>query len=182
MIRHEYVEYVTLTSTAGALASYQFSCNGMFDPNITGTGHQPMYFDNMAAMYDHYTVFRSHLTLEVLPTSADMKVALYIDDDTSTTATVEAAGEMPTGTSTILSHLTVRPRVFRLTWDGKKTFGGDLYDNDNLQGNSGANPSEQSYFTLKSRPLDQVTDTSILFKAQIIYEAVWDELVTQALN
>lgn len=48
---------VTLTpATAGTAAVYVFSLNGLFDPNVTGVGHQPEGFDQIMAMYELYTV------------------------------------------------------------------------------------------------------------------------------
>src|SRR5215216_1143376 len=49
-----YVESVVLTSTTGSVAFNAFRMNALFDPNATGAGHQPMYFDNYAALYDRY--------------------------------------------------------------------------------------------------------------------------------
>lgn len=60
-IAHKYVDLVSVSSTAGVVGSYFFKCNGMFDPNTTGTGHQPMYFDNCGAIYNHYTVVKLSL-------------------------------------------------------------------------------------------------------------------------
>ncbi len=41
---------------SSALGEHFFSCVGLFDPDITGTGHQPMGFDQYMALYDHYQV------------------------------------------------------------------------------------------------------------------------------
>ena len=38
--------------------------NSLFDPDQTGTGHQPYYFDQFAALYNRYTVLGSKLTAE----------------------------------------------------------------------------------------------------------------------
>lgn len=51
-----YHDSVTLTSTAGAVNNYVFRANDLFDPNFTGTGHQPMGFDQMMVFYNHFAV------------------------------------------------------------------------------------------------------------------------------
>ena len=38
-----YSDQFQLTCTAGALQQYTFAMNGLYDPNLTGTGSQPRY-------------------------------------------------------------------------------------------------------------------------------------------
>jgi len=57
-----YVQNQTsITSGAGVAGAYVFSANGCFDPDVTGTGGQPMGFDQMMIFYNHYTVVRSSI-------------------------------------------------------------------------------------------------------------------------
>jgi hypothetical protein len=56
-----YSEKVTFTMTSGALASYVFSGNGLYDPNITGTGHQPYGYDLYNVLYRRYVVHSSNI-------------------------------------------------------------------------------------------------------------------------
>ena len=57
-----YSDQFQLTCTAGALQQYTFAMNGLYDPNLTGTGSQPRYFDTLcganttAAPYRAYVV------------------------------------------------------------------------------------------------------------------------------
>lgn len=53
-----YNDDVPISSTGGVMTSYVFSANGMYDPNITSTGHQPMGYDQIMLYYEHYHVFR----------------------------------------------------------------------------------------------------------------------------
>lgn len=55
-----YVESVVLQSnviSGLSNSAYVFSLNGLFDPNITGTGHQPRGYDQITPFYKAYTVF-----------------------------------------------------------------------------------------------------------------------------
>ncbi len=176
---HAYSE--TFTNASTTLQAYQFSCNGLYDPNITGTGHQPMYFDNMIAIYNHYTVLRSRIVLDII-TGIDGVVALAIEDDTTGVSNINAAIELPTGRSVLIPAATFKATRLTLNWDARKYFGGNTFDNDNLQGNSASNPTEQSYYTFYYYPADGVSSLSVTVKAYIVYEAMWDELKTQSIN
>jgi len=72
VMTHKYCDKVQLTSTLGVITNYLFSTNGLYDPNITGTGHQPAYFDQMTPIYNNYTVIMSRI-----------KVTFWADDTNS---------------------------------------------------------------------------------------------------
>jgi hypothetical protein len=53
-----YAETYTLTTgTAGVIGSIQtMALNSVYDPNVTGTGHQPYGFDQLSTFYNNYIV------------------------------------------------------------------------------------------------------------------------------
>jgi len=59
-----YVENIAFSSTAGAVQRNAFSPQNCFDPNVSGTGHQPMYFDQFAAIYSRYKVHGSTIRVK----------------------------------------------------------------------------------------------------------------------
>jgi len=52
-------------SNAAAYAQYTFRGNSLFDPDYTGTGHQPRYYDQFSAFYSRYKVTHCSLKLSV---------------------------------------------------------------------------------------------------------------------
>ncbi len=178
-MQHKYVSNLRVNAATGVMGRQVYVCNGMFDPDYTNTGHQPMFFDNMSAIYDHYTVFRSRIELS-FSTDTDSFVSLYVDDDTTHTATVEASAEQPTGSETLCLSLNNKPMRLTSTWDGKAYFGGDLFDNDQLQGTAAANPAEASFYVISWQSANQTNSSALTWTATIYYDAVWDELKTQA--
>lgn len=44
------------STTITPLARHLFRCNSCFDPDFTGVGHQPLYYDSYTAIYDQYVV------------------------------------------------------------------------------------------------------------------------------
>jgi hypothetical protein len=56
----------TPNTTLGGQFAYQFRGNSVFDPDYTGAGAQPSYFDNWANMYNSYVVLSSRIRIEVM--------------------------------------------------------------------------------------------------------------------
>jgi len=57
-----YRAMVNIDPGAGALSYYVFRANGLYDPDYTGVGHQPLGYDQLGALYSHYVVLRSRIT------------------------------------------------------------------------------------------------------------------------
>lgn len=69
LARHRYVAEIQLDATAGGIVTYIFRANDMYDPDYSGTGHQPMGFDELSARYDHFQVLGSRITVKHTPVS-----------------------------------------------------------------------------------------------------------------
>jgi len=180
VMTHKYVEQVALTSTLGVIGKYQFSCNGLYDPNITGTGHQPYYFDEVTNLYNHYTVIGARAKFTVTPsvTNEDgFYFGCYIDDDNTTTniGDITAVAEQTIGKIHQFSPNANETKTFYINWSAKKTFGGSVLGNDALQGSISGNPSEQSFFTLANQGFGANT-TFCTVLVEITYTAVWEEI------
>lgn len=178
MMTHTYADvFNTNTGAAGVLAVRQFRANGMFDPDITGTGHQPYYFDQMSAVYNHFTVIGSRITARIVKadnTQYPLTVGIYINDD-STNASLSTCLEHPSSVHTTIG-LSNQTALLVKNWSAKKTFGSAVLANDNLQGSSSADPTEQSVFTIFLDSTASAQQTSITLDVTIEYIAVWDEL------
>nr|QTE03495.1 MAG: putative capsid protein [Grus japonensis CRESS-DNA-virus sp.] len=62
-----YVNAHALISTSGGISTNVYRMNGPFDPDLSGIGHQPMYWDRYAAVYQSYRVLGSRLTAILSP-------------------------------------------------------------------------------------------------------------------
>jgi hypothetical protein len=63
-VRMRYADLIFLDASAlgsGVPTIHHFRANSVYDPDLTGTGHQPRGFDEHAALYDHYTVIGSKI-------------------------------------------------------------------------------------------------------------------------
>lgn len=61
-----YVDTVALNPGAGGTAVQVFRANSIYDPDYTGAGHQPMFYDNYANIYGRYKVNYATITMIAL--------------------------------------------------------------------------------------------------------------------
>lgn len=177
-----YTEQRVVSAVSG-FAAYQYTANGMYDPNITGVGHQPLYYDQLTLIYNHYTVLRSRFKITPgVPTDrpSSCSAVIYIDDDTTVHSNIDTAAEMPSATKIVTWNPPASniPTLYK-AWSAVDTFGPNPMANDNLQGSTSANPTEQSYFTFVF--FQSGTETfGFTAVVEIEYDVVWDELKTIA--
>lgn len=180
IVTHRYFEPVSINCSSGVLNKYLFSCNGMYDPNFSGGGHQPMYFDQFAALYDQYVVIGSKINVKVTfhgNTQYAANVGIYINDDTTQTPTdLNSLVEHSSASYKMLAPQNTKVTTLSKTWSAKKIFGKGVMSNNSLQGNATSNPSEQSFYNIFVQPLDQISTQSYYVEASIEYTAIWNEL------
>jgi len=159
---------------------WTFTANGLYDPDITGTGHQPLYFDQLMELYNHYTVTSSRIEIRPFGLgSTGLLGALYIDDDTTQTTPAETAAERPGAVSQLWTTNATGSMILAKNWSAFQIFGPNVENNALFRGNSSANPTEQSYFALSF--LDPALGTfTQSFHVQITYTAVFSEQKTIA--
>lgn len=181
-----YYDSQTLTSTAGALSQYQFCCNGIYDPNITGAGHQPMYRDQLAAIYNHYTVIGSKITVQAMcaaTTNLPGALCCYINDDTvQLNGSPFLSAELPGAKLILLGPAQDKPSVVTLRWSAKKAFGKGALANSDLNTPVGQNPNEMEYFSFQYRTTDFSTTSAIHLIVKIQYIVMFNELTDVAAS
>lgn len=179
VMRHKYLDSITLTSTGGSLGTASYRCNGMYDPDASAGGHQPFYFDQLTAIYNHFTVTKSKLKVTFCPnstTSAACVVGIFINDDNVLTPTsLVTIGEQSSASVACFNSPNGPNAVLRSYWDAVKTFGPNPQANDNLQGTASADPTEQSTWTIAMQQ-PQGGTVSVQALVEIEYTAIWDEL------
>lgn len=179
-----YYEYsLSLSPAIGSVASYAFSANGLYDPNITGTGHQPLGFDQMELLYEHYNVLHSHCKVTFANSNANnaTRVAIFIAPDTTTQAPTSIMENGLCVTDVVIGGLdgANRMKTLEIECDIPKYFGrtreGVISDTD-LQGTAAANPTEQVYFIIAAwNPFDLSAATSIIMDVVLSYDAYYSE-------
>jgi hypothetical protein len=179
-----YHETGTLSSTAGSLGSNLFRWNSTFDPNFTFVGHQPLYRDVYAGIYDHYAVIRATALIKIMNTDdSPVIVGVVTEDDSTITSQVDVLCEQNYGQHIILPPISgsLSSHTFSVAWDCKKVLGIDPYGSEAYKTPVGSNPSEESYLVLWGASTD-TSNATVTYDLEIIYEVLWSELSTPTLN
>lgn len=172
-----YADVYTLTSTAQAVAKQVFRMNSCFDPDFTGTGHQPYYFDQLAAVYGGYCVIGSKLTATFSPItdaiataqpSGPMVIGIVGEPNGTTSSTAYTLLETSGAVSTLLGGPNGGNNVKTLftTYSPNKNLAlGD--EDDTIQATVGANPSQVWYATVFMAETGLGTPTSCNVKVEL---------------
>jgi len=176
-----YHEFRTLTSTTGAVTNVGFNWNSVYDPDATYAGHQPLYRDTLAAVYDQYAVIRAKAKVKFINTSttAPFIVGCVTDDDVSLSNTVDTLCEQTHGVHTILPPLSgsLSSHTFNLNWDCMRILSIDPYASETYKTAVGSNPTEQSLLFVWTATAD-VSTATLYVDVEIEYEILWTELTT----
>lgn len=180
-----YVDYSTLDpGTAGLAAVQVITANGCYDPDISGSGHQPRGFDQLMAMYDHYTVVSSKITVDfVTPVSTtvySLCVGIALKDNSTPYGNYNDYAEGRNVISKILPSVTStdggRVRTLSKTFSCRKFLGiASPLSNAYVRGDIASNPTEEAYFHLFAAPLGLVDSAFIRIQYRIEYNVVFTE-------
>lgn len=174
LMKHKYCERLSINCVLGALGAYTLTGNDLYDPNYTGTGHQPYYRDQMAALYNNYIVYACKLILRPsADTGTDFALLVRPTLDATAVASMELEMERPGSVYKIVSDENPSRgtiKVFRKT----KSISGYPGSLDiSWHGLSGASPSDKWFFQIAAQPRDIATTTYVNLDVEIIYYARW---------
>lgn len=158
-----YTDSFTLSNTAGVLTEYQFRANSLYDPNFSGTGHQPFGFDQIAAFYNHYDVLSSTIKVSMIAPNAGYTTAVvtgvYLSDDSSAYADWHTYSEAKRGTNKIVAPFYAGATVTKSSFDKKKFFSKSA-DPGETTALVTASPAEEVLFHIWQQPVDQSSNSN----------------------
>lgn len=172
-----YYDFTQVTSGAGFAGAHVYSANGLYDPDITSTGHQPMPFDQLMLSFEHYCVTNARITVNFR--NQDTAYPLCVGISASATPTISTDY-----TALVENGLMVRSRILPVNngFEIQDTlrfnlniakFGSvdDLLDNSLYHGSVSSNPSEQSYFQVSVWNPEDSTTHSASIEVFVEYDA-----------
>lgn len=150
----KYVENVSMDCNSGATNTYLFRLNSLYDPNRSGTGHQPYMFDQLSALYDVYVVTGCKATV-TFTTEAPiyMNCAIHGNKDTLTPTNIQELIELKNTRYGAINDQTsplVLSKYFSMDelWGSSRS---EILSDDAFQGTASGNPTAQGTLHISSQ-------------------------------
>ena len=201
-----YVDNFTLDASGTGSAVHVFSVNSIFDPNVTGTGHQPMFHDNYQSIYGKYRV--NYATITVVPlathitntTTANQLAGTNIGDNQFFTANQrgcrlwilrdESQSDYPSNLDTLIEegsqnfvwrycpqNTSQKMPILRFSAWPHKVLNVDRKD-DTIQSVFGLDPIRPCYFIVGCSSIGASTNPDpLIFQTIITYNVTFSDLI-----
>lgn len=173
-----YEDTFRLYTGTTAYATHVFRGNSLYDPDFTGSGHQPRYFDNYSAIYGRYKVLASTMSAEVLNQSSTAGAVLSMIPLTESipATSLEDMAELPNAKTTrpipILSRISHRLSTSITTQKVCGLRPGQVNDED-WSAAYNANPTQIWYWTVGAFSMDKSTSVDCIVRVSVKYKAVF---------
>lgn len=157
----------------------QFAANGLFDPDITGVGHQPMGFDQLTAIYQDYRVHAVKMTVELTTQTAAVPglFAIGMHGNSGVPANMSEAMEDRSYKHRITepyrpARLTMFKKISTIFGKSKLMTNGEA----NFSAGSGANPTTLGYCNLMMASQDETATCLYKYRVTLTYFVEFNNL------
>lgn len=152
-------ERVALVGALGVIDTHYFRTNDVYDPDATGTGHQPIGFDQAMLFWEQFCVFSAKISVTFFSNTTEVvRAGIFLNPDT-TNPTIGQAMEsgyvktvMLTGSSIGGTPNFHQIKSINMVCDNVKFFQSKnkehYFDRDVFSGTVAASPAEMAYFGL----------------------------------
>ena len=149
-VRLRYSQFQEVTTGGGGQYIQQYKINSVFDPDLTSTGHQPMYRDQLYLIYKYAVVTECKWQADISTTSTsghliNVQATTFATTDSDTSANVERGQThqafLQLGAPARLTGTVAINQLFGLT--PPQLLVDDLYRHD-----SGTDPNQLAYLSL----------------------------------
>lgn len=175
MVKLKYMQRIVLSSSSGIQASQVFRGNSLFDPDFTGSGAQPVGFDQWATFYNNYRVRGAKINIQFATagtTAGSQTWDLCCYPSLSTTVTAQDSSHVQPLAKWKLGNLGSNTKFISSYVSTAKMFGTNkrsIAINDSYGAAIGSNPTNAWFFIICSQPADQSTSGSCFAYVTITY-------------
>lgn len=182
----KYSHLGTITTTSGT-APYLFNMGNLYDPDRTGTGHQPFGRDQFATLYNKYRVYGCKYVITFTNTSSayNADVAVVLKPVTTTSTDMQTVAEKPyvqfrsigmngsAAAKTVIKGYCHNAKILGVS---KLRYSLD----DEYTATAGVPPAEEPYLHIYARERAGTSGIVIGMAVQLTYYVVWYDRVALA--
>lgn len=159
--------------------TYQFRLNSLYDPNLTGSGHQCMYYDQLANIYNRYRVTGVKYRITFTNVNTPCRVGV-VPTNNDIPSDMDDLTVMPYNRHSIINAMTSGGKS-SATLSGyvslKKLLGESLAD-DRDQAITNASPVNVVPLNIMTEALDKSTTiTTLNYIVELTYYATFFDLI-----
>jgi len=173
-VQLNYVESLNLSNGSPRI-QYTFRGNSLFDPDYTGTGHQPMYFDQYAAIYQRYRVLGSSIRVDCI-NAQGLSACYFImfpNTEIATLTSIPLALEQSRARAANIMPIAgggpaARYQQYCSTRKACGLTKGEFYD-DTYSSTVGNNPNQIWYWNLFWETTDSSSDVTVNAIVKLVY-------------
>jgi hypothetical protein len=194
-----YTDFLTKSLVSVTGIDHVYSGNGLFDPDITGTGSQPANFDDFSAIYSRYRCYGSSMDVLMSTPGSSTGTGQFFAGLAArhlSTAKVTLGNQMdvisqPMSTSMMFNGgLAVKqgssysPSLF-MSQTASHVLGYDtvaISTDDTLGSVTSANPSHQWYWHIFASMSDQTSSGTIWIRVKITYDVEFFDRVDTTID
>jgi hypothetical protein len=156
--------------------------NSVYDPDYTGAGHQPLYFDQYMLIYERYRVLGSKIIVKFINNSAGSSAIFVLHADTDPLALVSffPISEQPHTKVSKFTPVSARmPSSLAMKKSSCEIMGlsrSQLWDDD-YSGGPTSNPAKMWYYNIFINSADNTANLQGQLEIMIAYDVVFSDRI-----
>lgn len=170
----KYAQQLTITGTPTTSAQV-FRLNSLYDPDVTGAGHQPQQFDQLLTLYTEWVVTGCQVNIKLLNGASDSaRVVVVVSETNNSSSAIDVLGEYKYADEFLLGPSGSNIEEYKRRFDLRKLLGQEELESDpNMYVSTAANPQDVAYLWIKAGSLDGIATSKVYAIVELIYECVF---------
>lgn len=160
----------------GNNATFVFSANNLYDPNVSGVGHQPRGWDQLISLYNHAVVIKCKIELWSVSTGAPILLSSVVKPDNVISADYRDSLELNPS-----KHVMLGRDGFEGTYHSMVVYPNKFMGRSNplsdptLKNSQTSGPAEQCYIHINNSNFGGVAGDDAECFIKITYDAIFIE-------
>jgi hypothetical protein len=173
----KYCDHYTHTHTSGALSSWIFRGNSVYDPDVTYTGHQPLGFDELSAFYNVYRVNKSTMRVQFYSLTQDIPQVAVLTPvrEVESVADYRVRSETTMNKTLYVASTGVPPVQMTHSVSTQKMFPSQMVHDQDFYSLTSTNPTKVWYWEIVTQTANRSSTSSIDIVVYIEYEVIFGQ-------